>query len=345
VSKRAQAFIALATLCIVAAVTMGVLAATRTSSERADQRRAVAGARGAVLRTLGGTGAFAVFRDVDRTHAAGYGFIAVAPVIDGKVGTRKPAGQSCSRIAFAAGHGICLDVQGPAIDATLLDARLRVTHHLALAGIPSRARISPDGRWAGVTAFVVGHAYAAPGQFSTIATVIDTATGRPVGSLEKDFKVTIDGRAFTARDRNFWGLTFAADGDTFYATAAAGRRTWLVQGSISAKTAHDIHRNVECPSLSPDGTRIAYKKAISRDPTVWRFHVLDLDTGRETALAETRSIDDQLAWTDNSHVAYADGKRVTWVVAADGSGRPQVWMTNADSATVAAASGADTAHQ
>ena len=63
-----------------------------------------------------------------------------------------------------------------------------------MAGIPSRARISPDGRWGGVTAFVVGHAYAAPGQFSTATTIIDLRAGKVVGDLEKDFMVTDDGK-------------------------------------------------------------------------------------------------------------------------------------------------------
>jgi sucrose-6-phosphate hydrolase SacC (GH32 family) len=195
--------------------------------------------------------------------------------------------------------------------------------------------VSPNGRWGGVTAFLVGHAYAAPGQFSTAATIIDLRTGKVVGDLEKNFRVYRDGKLVTARDRNYWGLTFAADGDTFYATLAAHGQTWLIKGSIRARTAHTIHANVECPSLSPDGTRIGYKKAVSHDPTVWRFTVLDLATGHETPLSETRSVDDQLAWLDNSHLIYGDKTR-EWVVDADGSGRPQPWLAAADSATVVA---------
>lgn len=334
-SRRVQAFVALAALCVAVGGVIVVSAVTSAGHEQAQHRKAVSAARESVLRTLTSGAPFAVLRDVDRNHASTYGFLSVAPVAaDGRVGTREPAGQSCSRVAFAARHGICLDVQGTAIDVTLLDARLRPTHHLTLAGVPSRARISPDGRWAGVTAFVVGHAYAAPGQFSTIATIVDVHTGKPVGSLEKDFAVTVDGKPFTERDRNFWGLTFAADGDTFYATAAAGARTWLIKGSIRRRTATSVHENVECPSLSPDGTRIAYKKAVSRDPTVWRFTVLDLATGHETPLAETRSIDDQLAWLDDRRVLYADSDSKSWTVPADGSGHPQLWMKDADSATV-----------
>ena len=126
-----------------------------------------------------------------------------------------------------------------------------------------------------------------------------------------------------AVDRNYWGLTFAADGDTFYATLATGAKTWLIKGSIKARRAETIHANVECPALSPDGTRIGYKKAVSHDPTTWRFHVLDLATGKETPLAETRSIDDQIEWLDDGHLIYGDKER-TWVVNADGTGTPQI---------------------
>ena len=148
------------------------------------------------------------------------------------------------------------------------DARLRDAEDaFTLAGIPSRARISPDGRWGGVTAFVVGHAYASPGEFSTATTIIDLRSGKAVADLEKDFTVTDDGKVVEARDRNFWGLTFADDGDTFYATLADRRRHVADQGLDQARAGREtIHENVECPSLSPDGTRIGYKKAVALEP-------------------------------------------------------------------------------
>jgi hypothetical protein len=219
------------------------------------------------------------------------------------------------------------------MSVNVLDERLNIVHRVRLVGVPSRARISPDGRWGGVTAFVVGHAYAAPGTFSTATTIIDLKTGKAVADLEKDVRVTDGGKVVDSRDRNYWGLTFAPDGDTFYATLAVGPKTWLIKGSISKRRAATIHANVECPSLSPDGTRIGYKKAVAHDPTKWRFTVLDLATGSETPLAETRSVDDQLSWLDDAHLLYSDGER-TWVVNADGSGRPRVWLPGTDSPTV-----------
>ena len=54
---------------------------------------------------------------------------------------------------------------------------------------------------------------------------------------------------------------------------------------------------VECPSLSPDGTRIAFKTRSDSGvgPITWRIAVLDLATSEVTELAETRNVDDQVA--------------------------------------------------
>jgi hypothetical protein len=331
--SRVRAFVALAVVCVLAALALAATAVIHAAQDRAAGERAVRAARPDAQRILAGSRPFAVFRMLDRSHPATYGRIAVAPLEGTGHGAAALAGPSCQRVAFAAGSGLCLDVLGTQTSAEVLDSRLRVVHRFTVPGIPSRARISPDGRWGGITTFVVGHAYAKPGQFSTATTVVDLRSGRPLGNMERDFRVTRDGAVVGARDRNFWGLTFAADEDTFYATMAAAGTTYLIRGSIASRTAHTIRENVECPSLSPDGTRIGYKKAVEHNPTVWRFHVLDLRTGRDTALAETRSVDDQLAWLDDSHLLYSDGERI-WVVNADGTGTPRVWMPDADSPTV-----------
>jgi hypothetical protein len=331
--KQTVAFVALAVVCVVAAAGSAAAALVGASNDRKSSAKAVAFARPKAEQVLNGARPFAVFRQLDRAHPATYGRLAIAQITGTRPGPEVPAGPACERVAFSAGRGLCLESLGNKTAVNVLDSRLRVVRRFNLAGIPSRARISPDGRWGGTTAFVVGHAYASPGQFSTATTVIDLRSGEPLADLEKDFTVTDQGKIVDARDRNFWGLTFAADGDTFYATLASGKRTWLIKGSIKSRRAETIHANVECPSLSPDGTRIGYKKLVGRNPTVWRFHVLDLATGRETPLSETRSIDDQLAWLDDQRLLYGDGER-TWTVSADGAGRPQIWLQNADSPTV-----------
>jgi len=242
---------------------------------------------------------------------------------------------SCDRVYFAAGRGICL-VRSRGIAAEsqvrIFGPDLKVRGKVGVAGIPSRARVSPDGRYGAVTLFVTGDSYAAAGSFSTRTTIIDLARGQKVAELE-DFTVTRGGRQVTAVDVNYWGVTFAPDGDTFYATLATGGRTYLIKGSVSDRTARVIHENVECPSLSPDGTRIAYKKRVDSGEKPWRLTVLDLATMRETPLAEPRSVDDQVEWLDDSRVLYGTDGQV-WVAAADGSGKPRRFIAGADSPAV-----------
>jgi Tol biopolymer transport system component len=91
-----------------------------------------------------------------------------------------------------------------------------------------------------------------------------------------------------------------------------------------------IAEDVECPSLSPDATRLAFKL---RKGGSWRLHVLDLKTGRRTPLAETRSVDDQVEWLDDGRILYGYQGDV-WVVPADGKGRPRVYLNDALSPAV-----------
>jgi Tol biopolymer transport system component len=103
-----------------------------------------------------------------------------------------------------------------------------------------------------------------------------------------------------------------------------------------------LHDGVECPDLSPDGTRVAYKHAVPGAQRTWRVHVLDLRTMRDTALAEARSVDDQVEWLDDSRVVYGlqdQGPPPTldvnlWTVPADGSGSPSLFLAHAESPAV-----------
>ncbi|WP_405832007.1 TolB family protein [Streptomyces sp. NBC_01176] len=245
-------------------------------------------------------------------------------------GPRTASKVKCLRFYAAGGTGVCLQsLHGPVQDtyrAVVLDSRLRVTARYDVPGIPSRARVSPSGRYAAWTAFVGGDSYAGT-NFSTRAAVVDTRTGRLTPSLEA-FRVVKDGRTYHAADVNFWGVTFAADDRTFYATLATGGRTYLVRGDLRARTLTTVHPNVECPSLSPDGTRVAYKKRVKGLPkdAPWHLYVLDLRTLRETPLAESRSVDDQAVWRDDHTLVYAlpgDYGADLYTVPSDGTGTPR----------------------
>ncbi|MET7826584.1 TolB-like translocation protein [Streptomyces sp. NPDC005386] len=235
----------------------------------------------------------------------------------------------CLRFYAASGTGVCLQAQHGTVQdtyrAVILDATLHERARYDVPGIPSRARVSPSGRFAAWTAFVGGDSYAGT-NFSTRAAIVDTRTGRLTPSLEA-YRVIKDGRTYHAADVNFWGVTFASDDRTFYATMATHGSTYLVRGDLRARTVTTVHTDVECPSLSPDGTRVAYKKRVKGLPAdaPWHLYVLDLATGHETALAEPRSVDDQAVWRDNHTLVYAlpgDYGADLYTLPSDGTGAP-----------------------
>jgi hypothetical protein len=258
--------------------------------------------------------------DRDRKHPKAWGRL----VIVGPDGSRRLGKLTCQRVAFAAGTGICLaqsrSLPTPAFEARFFDARQHVTGKVSMPGSPSRARVSPDGRYAASTTFVGGDGYANPGAFSTRTRVYDVAAGTSLGDLE-DYEVLQDGRTLDKRDFNFWGVTFTGQGARFYATLGTGDHHYLVKGDPASKQATVVRDGIECPSLSPDGTRIGFKARVGK-PFQWRFHVLDLKTGKDTEVNHDGSVDDQIAWLDDTTLAYGDGEEVM-EVPADGSAAPR----------------------
>ncbi|MET8833864.1 hypothetical protein ABZV78_08110 [Micromonospora sp. NPDC004540] len=250
-------------------------------------------------------------------------------------GTRAVSTVECLRVYAAAGTGVCLAPENAwSYQVVVLDRALRRTRAFRIPGLPNRARVSASGRMVSWTTFVGGDSYTASG-FSTRTGILDTRTGATVMSLE-DFAVTRDGRPYRNADVNFWGVTFAADDTVFYATMSTGGKRYLVRGDVAARAVTTLKENVECPSLSPDGRRIAFKQAIDADPAKgWRLSVLDLDTMRVRATAEPASVDDQAAWLDDGTLAYTlrgdDGHPDVWAVPADGTGRPRLLVPGAES--------------
>jgi len=250
---------------------------------------------------------------------------------DGRL--RKESGDlACERVYFAAGHGICMGVAPSGVEytASTFDSKLQRQHTITLTGLPSRARVSGDGRYGAMTVFVTGDSYlSSPTAFSTRTTILEMASGKQVGQLEQ-FKVTKDGKPFDAVDFNFWGVTFdPSDSDHFYATLGTGGVHYLVEGRVSEGAMTVLRDGVECPSLSPDGKQIAYKSRIG-DEARWHLRVLDVATLDDHEVAEERSIDDQVEWLDNDTLVYSDGDNV-YTVPADGSGASEVLVHDATS--------------
>ncbi|MGW7366748.1 TolB family protein [Streptomyces sp. NPDC054841] len=316
--------IAIATAAVLAAVAIGYI-------RLAADRSATAGA-----------GADRVTTSADRaTLAPGRRLLVVGDrrlvtvSRDDPSGPRTVAPLECVRVYAAAGTGVCVRPDSPwSYRLVVLDQELREKRAFPVPGLPNRARVSASGRMVAWTTFVGGDSYNSGG-FSTRAGILDTRTGVLVSTLET-FAVTREGRPHQAADVNFWGVTFAADDNRFYATMSTAGRRYLVEGDFAARTVRTLKENVECPSLSPDGTRIAFKEAIGADPTRgWRLSVLERASMRVTHLAETRSIDDQAAWLDDATLAYtvrdSSGDPDVWSVPADGSGAPRLLVPDSES--------------
>jgi len=285
------------------------------------------------------TGSYLLFRNT--TPGPDYGRAGLVAAIDPS-GPRAITGLSCDRVDFEGGVGLCLNrpTTGLLVSTTavIFDAHFRSLHEVELTGLPSRARVSPNGQWGAVTTFVVGDSYASAGVYSTRTDVIDMRTGKVLFDLEQ-LAVSRNGQGFSAADFNFWGVTFSADEQHFYATLGTGGDTYLIAGDLLTRKADVIATNVECPSLSPNGKQIAFKRRLPGLPIRWRLSVLDLATMKVHALAETRSIDDQAEWLNDDTVLYGvyngtPSNTGTWSVPADGSGSPKLLNTGTFSEVV-----------
>lgn len=247
-----------------------------------------------------------VFRNT--LPGAQYGVVAAVP-LDDPTGARAFTPIACDRVDVAGAFASCLRTV-PGVETTFEADVINLstwqkTQSWPLPGIPSRTRLSDDGTLAGTTAFVTDDSYATVG-FSTRTEIHSTADGSSRGNLES-WHLTVDGQLFTASDRNLWGVTFVDD-DTIYATAAshAAGTTWLMTGSISGQSLTSVADNAECPSVSPDKTKVAYKKVVDtvNGQSVWAVAVRDIASGTETLIPSTKGLDDQVEWLDNATLLY-----------------------------------------
>ena len=342
-AARVRVFVALCVACGLVAGVAVAGAAWRGPAAPVGAQRPAAGAGGGVAPDAGAllsAGGVLLFRNL--APGPGYGSVAVVPLAEPD-GPRAVTPLRCDRLHFAGGRGLCLASNLTPFwappSAFAFDAAFARGAGFSLGELPSRARVAADGRHAGMTVFVSGDSYAGP-DFSTRTTLVDLLTGSVLGDLE-EFTVTRGGAPFRAADFNFWGVTFAADGNRFYATLGTGGRTYLVEGDLAARRMRVLREGVECPSLSPDGSRLVFKKRVAAG--AWRLHALDLATLADRPLPETRSIDDQAEWLDDGHVLYGIVERSSsgnatssgiWVSSVDDGEPPRLLVPQAASPAV-----------
>ena len=295
---RLVLFVAVTALAVGGASTYAVAERHHQLAERKREpqvSRAAAGAFDATPRI--------VFRHTGLDRS--YGLVATVS-LDAPSGPREFTDVACDRVAAWRGGTSCLVIErgvATRFEARTYDAEWQPLGTRPLPGIPSRTRISADGRLVATTSFVTGHSYMTTG-FSTETVVREFNGGRDWGNLE-EFTLFVDGRRTAPVDRNVWGVTFAG-GDAFYATVSTGGRKWLVRGDLARRTLTTLAEGAECPSISPDGSRLAYK--VDLDPggrTVWGLALHDLASDERRVLTRrTRGVDDQVAWLDDDTLLY-----------------------------------------
>ncbi|MEU3848042.1 hypothetical protein AB0E44_13780 [Micrococcus terreus] len=304
---RTGRWVALAAIAVVSLTAAGAYG-VHVAREQADRRTGESVAEIALALPAGPHITF-------RNTASGQGYGMVSTVaLDDPAGARTIGAIACDRVDEADGMLSCLrTVRGvPTTFRTeVYSAAGEPVADWPLAGIPSRTRVSDDGLIA-TTSFVTGHSYAAD-SFSTETTVLGP-DGRDYGNLQ-DFDITVDGAPLTAVDRNVWGVSFAGE-DRFYATVASGGQSWLAEGDLAERTLTAVAPHAECPSVSPDGSRVAFKVRRERAGTIgsagmvsgagvhWDVAVMELATGERTVIELEAGLDDQLEWLDDETLLY-----------------------------------------
>ncbi|WP_454295844.1 hypothetical protein [Salana multivorans] len=339
-SRARIALLAAIVVLAIAAVSVVAIIQARRAHERDTAPTDVA---------LAEAGAFdGESRIVFRSTAPGQLFGRVSIVgIDDPAGPRDVLAVACDRVDAVEGRASCLRTErgiATTFSATILDEHWEPVVSWPLPGIPSRTRLSDDGTRMSSTAFVTGHSYAIVG-FSTETVVhglTDPAAPEDFGNIEF-YDLLLDGSTIAPVDRNMWGVTFVDD-TVFYATtqSQALGKTWLVRGDLEQGTLEVVAEGVECPSISPDRTRIAFKADTDPGSGIhWTPAVLDIASNEVTVLdVETTSINDQIEWLDDETILYGlprvDQPGVTdvWSLATDGDQAPAVLIPEAWSPAV-----------
>ena len=240
----------------------------------------------------------------------------------------------CARVHFAAGRGLCLQEVADGMTtiyvADLFDQALRPTHRLELAGVPTRVRVSPDGRLAAVTTYAEEDSPAGE-RLAIESVLIDIDAGRVIADL-REFALEPGPTGAIGGPFDFASVSFDKDGDRLFATLSTPLERYVVVGSLRERRLRPLVADLAAEALSPDGTRLVVKRRVG-ERGFWQLLVLDLATLREHPLDQDgRTVDDQVEWLDTDRVMYHDATDQgtgIWVATADGRSKPRLLVPDA----------------
>jgi hypothetical protein len=252
---------------------------------------------------------------------------------------RRRSALTCVRLHYAGGRGLCARQETVAnrlqYAVYLFDRGLRPGRRIALDAIPVRLRVAPRGQVGAITTYIEEEID--DGERLAMSThIVDMRSGRVVANLE-DFQIENHNLPPLTAPIDVAGVAFEPDGDRFFATVATPLHQYLVAGSLRERRLTTLRTGIATEALSPDGRRLVVKRLIP-ERGFWQLAVIDLGTWAEHDLQQgPRSVDDQVEWLDNEHVLYhdvADGTTALWMLPADGTGPPRVFMRDAYSGVV-----------
>lgn len=266
-------------------------------------------------------------------------------------GTRTTRQKRCERLHVAGGVLSCLESNETLLNTGILRVfTLDVADNASSVadrniGLPSRTRVSEDGRFVTLTSFVTGHSYLETGAFATETLIVDLEDITNFAWNLEDYAVigTDDPKQYSGPESNYWGVSFVPDSTEFYVTHGLGDSMSILRGDALTHEMWPVISDGSCPSVSPDGRSVVFKELIDASGSVtFQLVVVDIETGKRRILAETRHVNDQVEWLDNDTILYAiereDSEAVQptfdiWSLDLDGTG-PELYLPFASSPAV-----------
>ena len=280
---------------------------------------------------------FVIYRALEPKSA--YGRLAILALTPGA--SPQITSLACSRLHYAGGRGLCA-VQEQSVGsgtttnvAYVFDRSATPGRRIALDGIPTRLRVSPNGRVGAITTYAEEESPQGERLVSRTR-IVDLLHGNVVADLS-DFRLDQVDTPDITDPVDITGLTFERDADRFFATAVTPTERYLMAGSVRERRLSVIRPGIASEAISPDGTNLIAKRLV-RERGFWQLVVIDLQTWTEHDLPQgPRSVDDQVEWFDDNHVVYHDVDdegTALWLLPVDGSSGPRVLIKDAYSGAV-----------